>query len=114
MSKRGDRVPQPARTDGWQPRYGTTEAAHGWDELCRVAPNETHAAYAAICRAPVERTDRRHRLKAKLATGVYQHRTYAQWQYEVTAGGRVWYLVDEERRTLWFMKASPRHPKTTE
>jgi hypothetical protein len=109
-----DTVPQPARTDGWQPRFGTEEAAVGWEELCRAAPDETRAAYDAICNRPGEWNGRNKRLIGHLATGVYQHQPYPLWQYTVTAGGRVWYLIDKKRRTLWFMKASPRHPRETE
>ncbi len=37
-----------------------------------------------------------------------------QWQYEVTGGGRIWYLVDIERSTLWVKAATTGHPKSTE
>jgi hypothetical protein len=37
-----------------------------------------------------------------------------QWQYEVTAGGRVWYCVDDDRRTVWMTDAHVGHPKATE
>lgn len=30
-----------------------------------------------------------------------------QWQYEVTEGGRLWYCIDDGRRTVWLMDASP-------
>lgn len=23
------------------------------------------------------------------------------WQYEVTAGGRIWYCIDDDRRIVW-------------
>ena len=36
-AKRGDRVAPPARPDGWEARFATSEAAKGWEELCRVA-----------------------------------------------------------------------------
>ncbi|GAA2503253.1 hypothetical protein GCM10010406_44780 [Streptomyces thermolineatus] len=39
---------------------------------------------------------------------------HPQWEYEVTAGGRVRYLVDEPRRTVHLVHASTRHPKDTE
>lgn len=39
---------------------------------------------------------------------------YPQGEYEVTAGGRVRYLVDEARRTVHLVYASTRHPKDTE
>jgi mRNA-degrading endonuclease RelE of RelBE toxin-antitoxin system len=32
---------------------------------------------------------------------------------EVTGGGRIWYLVDEETRTVWVVQASTKHPKRT-
>ncbi|HZZ51016.1 MAG TPA: hypothetical protein VFE65_29335, partial [Pseudonocardia sp.] len=36
-----------------------------------------------------------------------------QWQYEVTAGGRIWYCPDPDRRIVWLVAASPAHPKRT-
>jgi hypothetical protein len=38
----------------------------------------------------------------------------AQWQYEVTSGGRIWYVVDVEHRTLWLRHAGPGHPSETQ
>ncbi|CAM2878920.1 hypothetical protein SKPI104516_07615 [Skermania piniformis] len=37
-----------------------------------------------------------------------------QWQYEITAAGRIWYLVDVDRRTLWLKAASTGHPRATD
>jgi hypothetical protein len=37
-----------------------------------------------------------------------------QWQYEVTAGGRIWYCPDARHRIVWVVAASPSHPKATE
>ncbi|MFD7447285.1 hypothetical protein [Streptomyces sp. NPDC059909] len=37
-----------------------------------------------------------------------------RWQIEVTAGGRIWYLLDIERRTVWIDCASTGHPKATD
>ncbi|MEU6657160.1 hypothetical protein ABZ904_49805 [Streptomyces sp. NPDC046900] len=37
-----------------------------------------------------------------------------RWQIEVTAGGRIWYLVDVERRTVWMDQASTGHPEATD
>lgn len=41
-------------------------------------------------------------------------RRLAQWQIEVTSGGRIWYLLDEEKHVVWVQMASTRHPKATE
>jgi hypothetical protein len=37
-----------------------------------------------------------------------------QWQCEVTAGGRIWYCIDDKHKTVWMTRASPGHPKQTE
>jgi hypothetical protein len=34
-----------------------------------------------------------------------------QWQYEITSGGRIRYVVDDDKRTVWLVYASPRHSK---
>jgi hypothetical protein len=36
-----------------------------------------------------------------------------QWQFEVTSGGRIWYLVDTAKRTLWIRLATTGHPSQT-
>lgn len=64
---------------------------------------------------PGQNSSTRHRqLKGPLATAVQGGKTLPQWQIEVTGGGRVWYVVDEERRTIWVRYASPKHPQETE
>ena len=61
-----------------------------------------------------ENPARQHRLRGQLATREIIGRPLDQWQYEVTAGGRIWYCPDEERRIVWVVAASPSHPKATE
>ena len=57
------------------------------------------------------------------AAKAYESRTNERWQYEVTAGGRVWYFVDDtaigtgKRRRpgrVIVEKVFPGHPKGTE
>src|SRR5690606_6363481 len=100
----------------WDLRFATSEAAKGWDELCRQAATNTLVAYEEMRRRAVEQepTTRHHRLKGRLATGVHNGVEMEQWQYEVTAGGRIWYLLDIERRTVWLKYAGTAHPKHTE
>lgn len=59
-------------------------------------------------------TPRQHQLKGSLATGEFDGRSLPRWQYEVTGAGRIWYLVDGERRTVWVQAASTGHPKATD
>ncbi|MDK1475427.1 hypothetical protein QNO07_18720 [Streptomyces sp. 549] len=53
-------------------------------------------------------------MKRELATGVHAGRELPQWQLEVLNGGRVWYLLDAEKRICWVKLASRGHPKQTE
>ncbi|MEV6702213.1 hypothetical protein AB0M68_34570 [Streptomyces sp. NPDC051453] len=64
--------------------------------------------------APAARTERHHRLKGELARGQHRGETMDRWQIEVTAGGRLWYLLDVERRTVWIDRACTGHPKATD
>ena len=115
--KRGDRVAPPADpTHRRDLRFATTEAVKGWDALCQQAPANTLTAWAELRTRPdvPAPTSRHHQLKGSLATAAHGGTTMEQWQYEVTAGGRLWYLVDIARRTLWMKAASTGHPKGTE
>ena len=38
----------------------------------------------------------------------------AVWQYEVTGGGRLWYVIDDQTKTVWLTEATTGHPKVTE
>ena len=115
-AKRGDRAAPPPRPGGYTLRFATNDAAKGWEELCRQAAANTRAAFDAIeatpCPAPP--TSRQHPLKGSLAASVHNGKTLPQWQYEVTSGGRLWYCIDDQRRTVWLTDAMPGHPKVTE
>lgn len=114
--KRGDRAAPPAPPHGYTLRFDTTDAAKGWEDLCRVAAPNTRAAFDTLERDPCPRmeTARHHRLKGRLASAVRGGRSLPQWQYEVTAGGRIWYLIDAETRTCWLTRAGTGHPKATD
>ena len=114
--KRKDRVAPPPGPGEWEVRYWTTEAVKGWDELCRQAAGNTRAAWQTMRTnpAPPSATQRHHRLKGNLAEGSHEGRSLPRWQIEVTGGGRIWYLLDEERRTVWIVYAGLGHPKQTD
>jgi hypothetical protein len=58
--------------------------------------------------------DRQHRLRGRLGTATLGGIEYPQWEYEVTSGGRVRYLVDRSERVVHLVYASTRHPKDTD
>ncbi|MFY1686751.1 hypothetical protein [Plantactinospora sp. WMMB782] len=115
-AKRGDRAAPPRRPGGYVLRFATNDAAKGWEELCRQAPTNTRTAFDAIevnpCPSPP--TSRQHRLKGSLSSDAYTGKTLDQWQYEVTGGGRIWYLVDHEARICWIKYAGTGHPRITD
>ncbi|MEU2118897.1 hypothetical protein ABZ567_25350 [Streptomyces sp. NPDC016459] len=88
----------------------------GWGELAAEAPGNTRRCFEALRGDPLRQTDpgRQHRLRGRLAMGTLGGRAYPQGEFEVTAGGRVRYLVDEPRRTVHLVYAAPRHPKDTD
>jgi hypothetical protein len=114
--KRGDRVALPAVGNEWDVRFATSEAVKGWDDLCRQAPENTAKAWQDMRAhpAPHPQNPRHEQLKGSFAYGTHGGRQLAQWQIEVTSGGRIWYLLDTDKRTVWVQMASTRHPKATE
>ncbi|MEW5658314.1 hypothetical protein ABGT92_23710 [Streptomyces cinereoruber] len=115
-NKRGDFVVPPPKPGEYKIRFGVKGVGTGWQELCAEAPSNTADAWFTMRTepAPTLQTARHHRLKYDLATVVFEGKSRDQWQIEVTSGGRVWYVVDEERKIVWILHAASRHPKKTE
>lgn len=114
--KLGERAAPPPPVAGWDVRYGTNDAAKGWEELCRHAPRNMRRAWDEITSEPVPgpASSRHHQLRTPYSHRAFKGSALEQWQYEVTGGGRIWYLVDEPRRILWVWYAGVSHPKATE
>jgi hypothetical protein len=114
--KRLDRVAPPAGPDDWEVRFAENEAAKGWEELCQQAPGNTLTAWQTLRRnpAPPVPSPRHHRLRLKLATGIVNGSVLDHWQIEVTGAGRIWYLVDPDKKIVWVDYAGLGHPKATE
>lgn len=114
--KRGDRAAPPPRPGEYEIRFADNRVASGWEDLCGQAAGNTLHAWETIVADPRPKpsTDRHHRLKHELASRAYRGRVLEQWQYEVTGGGRIWYLIDDETRTVWLTYAGTGHPKRTE
>lgn len=51
------------------------------------------------------------RTKGSLAGGLWKGQTHERWQYEVTGGDRIRYLIDDERRSVWITYAGSAHPR---
>ncbi|MEO3854992.1 hypothetical protein ABGB08_08795 [Acrocarpospora sp. B8E8] len=110
---RGDEVRRPT---GWIVRLVDRQAAQGWATLLAQVPENLDRAWLAITGDPRGRDDlsRQHRLKFDLRTVKIDGSELEHWQYEVTGGGRIWYAIDDERRTLWITQAGTGHPRKTD
>src|SRR5437879_1694616 len=75
------------RVGGTVPPCSVEHPAMPGDAACRSAVGAGH--------------DRQHRLRGDLATHRHNGRDMEQWEYEVTSGGRVRYVIDDDNRTVW-------------
>jgi hypothetical protein len=86
----------------------------GWDDICQQLPEAAARVFDFLRATPRQYSERNHRLKGRLGTGFLGSRELERWQNEVTGGGRVISLIDDENRTVWFEAAGLGHPKITE
>jgi hypothetical protein len=114
--KRGDRAAPPAVGAEYELRFASSDAADGWEHLARQAPGNLRRAFDALRADPrcATNPDRQHRLKGALGSAMLKGEQVERWQYEVTGGGRIWYLVDDRNRTVWLSYAGTGHPKATD
>lgn len=114
--KRGDRVAPPPGPEEYEVIFGNNESVKGWEELCRQASTNTLDAWRSMRADPSPRSPsgRHHRLKGTRAMASYRGKLLPQWQIEVTSGGRIWYLVDEDGRRVVVMYAGTGHPSATD
>jgi hypothetical protein len=95
-------------------RFLEREVSVGWDQLCQQAPEATTAAWDQVTADPRRTSERQHRLRGSLAKHHHKGQDLPVWQYEVTSGGRLWYLIDDRSDTLWLFHAGTGHPKATD
>ncbi len=114
--KRGDRAAPPPAPGEWALRFDDSQAANGWEQLCKQAPGNTLRAWEELtaCPCPAHHTGRHQPLKGAL--GAVRHRGVerVRWQYEVTGVGRIWYVVDPDVRVVWLTLCETGHPKATD
>jgi len=114
MPRRRDRVAPPPRPSGWDIRFEDNASAKGWEHLSRDSPSRARAAWEALTAEPRRRSSRQQRLKGRRRVYPVNGVEMEQWQYEVTGSGRIWYCIDDEKKTVWLTKVSVGHPRATE
>jgi hypothetical protein len=68
----------------------------------------------ALRTQPRNRTDRNHPLKGSLAAKDVDGHQLERWQHEVTGAARIFFLIDDQKRTIWFEEVHIGQPKKTE
>lgn len=111
MTGRGEELSRPKP---WTVRAADRRAYAGWQQLLRQVPDSLDRAWVAITSDPRRTDQRQHTLKGALGVVKVGGAALEQWQYEITGGGRIWYAIDDEQRTLWITRAGAGHPKATE
>ena len=76
--------------------------------------SNARTAWERITSDPRQRDGRQHPFRGSLGARTVNGEEMDQWQYEVTSGGRLWYCIDDKRRTILLTDAMPGHPKATE
>lgn len=61
-----------------------------------------------------DRSARHMPLKGALAAKLVDGQPLPVWQYVLTGGARVWYLIDTDQHTVWVQHAGTGHPKATD
>ena len=113
--KRLDNVAPPPVGREWSVRFGTAEAAKGWEQLWSHSAVKTREAFEMMRDNPRPPEDENHyRLRGDLGTRSIGGKILEQWQVKAGGSARVWYLPDDDKRTVWVVLASVAHPKETE
>ena len=111
MTRRGDAIPRPL---SWAVRAASRSSGDGWDKLVAQYREAADRAWVAITSDPRRTDSRQHRLKGQLGSVLVGGIELEQWQFEVLAGGRIWYGIDDANRTLWITGATIGHPNQTD
>lgn len=117
MASRGrERVAPPPVGDEWDLRFAKNDVKAGWEQLCRMAPENTRRAYDEIRSnpCPAKQTSRQFRLRGNMKSFELKGENFPLWQYEVTGAARIHYCVMEHKKTILFIYAGTAHPKSTE
>ena len=114
--RRGERAAPPPVPGEYDLRFASNQAAEGWEQFARQASRNLRRAFDAIRADPRSRSspERHHRLKGSLGTATGKGESLERWQYEVTGGGRIWYVIDDARRITWITYAGTGHPAATD
>lgn len=112
--KKGGRVPQPSDPGDWTLRFLKSSVSDDWDKLCAQEVGAASASYDHMAKMPRARGARCTRLAGAMESKLVDGKTLERWQFEMTGGGRIFYLLDDDRKIVWVEAIHFGHPKQTE
>jgi hypothetical protein len=102
----------------------SAKVARDWQQACNQLAGECQRVYDQLAADPTyDDGDRQHPLDGAAGRGSFEGVSMRRWQIDVTAGGRIWYFVDEQPTGTGQKRRSGRvildavhtgHPKVTE
>lgn len=118
-------VPRPRKSTDFQVCFQGSSVEKNWNDCVAAARNAMGSAWDALTASPASENGRQYQLRGDDATRQYQGQALPQWEYKITDGGRLIYLIDSapvldnKGRQLFagrviVVEASPGHPKWTE
>lgn len=97
-------------------RFASAQALKEWEPACAQQPELMQRVLQRLKERPLDRSDNPRRigqLRGPLASRRVAGASLAQWQYEITASGRLWYCPDNGARVIWVTKVRLDHPRET-
>ncbi|MDP4014771.1 MAG: hypothetical protein U0990_04675 [Candidatus Nanopelagicales bacterium] len=103
------------KDDQWRIRFVSSRALKEWNAAKDREPGIMESVEQLLRHNPRDRSVNSRRL------GPLAHRTisfhgkrFKIWQYEMTSGGRIWYLVDDDTIVVIVTSVSLSHPRKTD
>lgn len=123
--ERGTPVPRPHKNSDYRILTMGPGVEKGWRDCVAAARSAMSDAWDQLTEAPTEQAPRQYQLRGDDAYANYQGARLPQWEYKITNGGRLIYLVDDSpvldaagrkrfAGTVYIVEASAKHPKWTE
>ena len=118
-------VARPLRTSEFQVLCQGKQVLDDWNELVSSSRNAMIEAWEALANHPVQESPRQYQLRGDEAARMLDGVPWPQWQYKVTDGARILYLVDTQpvvnrsgkqlhAGRVVIIEVSAGHPKRTE
>lgn len=100
----------------WTLRPASKAAQRQWEAAKAAEPELLAGVRERLRTRPLDRSDnpaRIHRLKPPFHEHVVGDAKLPQWQYEISAAGRIWFCPDPTTHTIWVTRVSLQPPKET-